>query len=142
MKKKTLTDDQYHGSYPAYISGFILSLILTLCAFILTNWHVGNHHSLPSDKFMLIALAILALTQLFVQLMFFLHLDRESKPWWNNTAFAFAIITVITIVGGSIWIMSNLDYHHGPRDVTHTGHELKNPSQINDYIINDEGIKP
>jgi heme/copper-type cytochrome/quinol oxidase subunit 4 len=91
---------------------------------------------------MLVALAVLALTQLFVQLTFFLHLDRESKPWWNNIVLAFAVTCVFIIVGGSIWIMSNLNYHHGPQDVTHTGHVLQNPSQTNRYIIQDEGIKP
>jgi cytochrome o ubiquinol oxidase operon protein cyoD len=89
---------------------------------------------------MLAALSVLAIIQLFVQLTFFLHLDRESKPWWNNTAFAFAVIVVVILVGGSIWIMANLNYHHGAHDVTHTGHVLTSPQQTTQYIIQDEGI--
>jgi cytochrome o ubiquinol oxidase operon protein cyoD len=130
------------GNYLTYISGYALSLILTLIAFALVRRHLNSHHLSPSDNFMLVALAVLALTQLFVQLTFFLHLDRESKPWWNNTALAFAITVVLILVGGSIWIMSNLNYHHGPQDVTHDGHTLHSPQQTTQYIIQDEGVQP
>ncbi|MBX4190591.1 cytochrome o ubiquinol oxidase subunit IV [Candidatus Saccharibacteria bacterium] len=130
------------GSYLSYISGFLLSLTLTLIAFALTRRHLNSHHLSPSDSFMLGALAVLALIQLFVQLTFFLHLDRESKPWWNNTVFAFAAIVVIILVGGSIWIMANLDYHHGAQNKTHSGDVLHGSKQTNQYIIQDEGIKP
>jgi cytochrome o ubiquinol oxidase subunit IV len=124
-----------------YICGYLLSLTLTLIAFALVRRHISSHHLSPSDSFILGALAVLALTQLFVQLTFFLHLDRESKPWWNTTVLAFAITVVVILVGGSIWIMTNLNYHHGPRNVTHTGHVLSNPNQTNQYIIQDEGIR-
>jgi cytochrome o ubiquinol oxidase subunit IV len=128
------------GSYLTYIVGFLLSLALTLTAFALVKHHLDTHHLSPSDKYMLAALATLAITQLFVQLTFFLHLDRESKPWWNNTALAFAAVVVVILVGGSIWIMANLNYHHGPHNVTHTGHTLTTPQQTTHYIIQDEGV--
>jgi cytochrome o ubiquinol oxidase operon protein cyoD len=130
------------GSYLSYIIGFVLSLALTLTAFALVKHHLDTHHLSPSDNYMLAALAGLAITQLFVQLIFFLHLDRESKPWWNNTALAFAAIVVVILVGGSIWIMANLNYHHGPHNVTHTGHTLATPQQTTQYIIQDEGVQP
>jgi cytochrome o ubiquinol oxidase operon protein cyoD len=130
------------GTGLTYISGYLLSLTLTLIAFALVRRHINSHHLSPSDTFMLAALAGLALIQLFVQLTFFLHLDRESKPWWNNTALAFAVVVVFILVGGSIWIMTNLNYHHGPQNVTHTGHVLHGPAQTNQYIIQDEGVQP
>jgi cytochrome o ubiquinol oxidase operon protein cyoD len=137
-------DDQSfaHGSYLTYISGFLLSLTLTLVAFGLVKRHLDNNHLTPSDGFMLVALAVLAVIQLFVQLTFFLHLDRESKPWWNSTVLAFAVTVVVILVGGSIWIMANLDYHHGPQNLTHDGHALHGASQTNQYIIQDEGVQP
>jgi cytochrome o ubiquinol oxidase operon protein cyoD len=130
------------GSYLTYSVGFVLSLALTSTAFWLVHRHLATHHLSPSDSFSLAALAILAITQLIVQLIFFLHLDRESKPWWNTQVLIFAIGTVIIVVGGSIWIMTNLGYHHGPRNTTHTGHQLNTPTQTNQYIIQDEGINP
>jgi len=127
------------GSYAAYIAGFVISLSLTLAAYFLVKRHADSHHLVYSDTFLLIMVSALALTQLFAQLVFFLHLDRESKPWWNNTALAFAAIVVVILVAGSIWIMANLDYHHGT-EKTHDGHNLTDPEQVNNYIIRDEGI--
>lgn len=128
------------GTVITYTAGFILSLGLTMAAYLLVHRHVQSHHLIFSDGFLLTAISLLAVTQLFVQLMFFLHLDRESKPWWNNTALAFAAIVVFIIVLGSIWIMNNLGYHHGPRNITHDGHTLTTPQQTDKYIIQDEGI--
>jgi cytochrome o ubiquinol oxidase subunit IV len=128
------------GSYSTYITGFLLSLALTATAFLLVHRHSSSHHLIPSDNFIFGALAVLAIAQLFVQLSFFLHLDRESKPFWNNTVLAFAAIVVLILVGGSIWIMTNLNYHHGTHNVTHTGHVLTSPGQTTQYIIQDEGI--
>jgi cytochrome o ubiquinol oxidase subunit IV len=138
---KTAADSEAaSGSYTTYITGFLLSLALTATAFLLVHRHLSSHHLMPSDNFILGALAVLAIAQLFVQLSFFLHLDRESKPFWNNTVLAFAGIVVFILVGGSIWIMTNLNYHHGTHNVTHTGHALTTPRQTTQYIIQDEGI--
>lgn len=68
-----------------------------------------------------------AISQLLVQLIFFLHLGRESKPRWNILVFLFAALVVLIVVVGSLWIMNNLDYHMG-------GHEMDSS------IIKDEGI--
>lgn len=89
----------------SYIIGFILSIILT----ILPYYMVVNH--LFEREALLGAIVILAILQLLVQLIFFLHLGDESKPRWNLITFVFAIIVVGVVVFGSIWIMNNLDYN-------------------------------
>jgi len=128
------------GTQITYAAGYLLSLALTVTAFLLVHKHIDSHHLNPSDDFMLVALSALAIIQLFVQLIFFMHLDRESKPRWNNLALAFAAIVVFILVGGSYWIMTNLHYHHTGYGVTHDGHHLTSPSQETQYIIQDEGI--
>jgi len=60
---------------------------------------------------------VLATIQLFVQLIFFLHLDREPKPFWNLQVLMFAAGVIVIIVVGSIWIMNNLNYNMMPSDV-------------------------
>jgi|SRR4051812_24292592 cytochrome o ubiquinol oxidase subunit IV len=140
MKRAVNNEATFKGTYINYVIGYGLSVALTLTAFGLVKHHLATHHLSPTDDFMLAGLAVLAITQLFVQLIFFLHLDRQSKPWWNTTALAFAAIVVLILVGGSIWIMANLNYHHGPHDVTHTGHTLTSPQQTTQYIIQDEGV--
>ena len=85
-----------------YIIGFVLSLLCTLAAF----WLVG--FVLLSREMKLSALVVLALAQLIIQLVCFLHLGRERKAHWNVVAFAFAVFVVAVLVGGTLWIMGNL----------------------------------
>ena len=97
-----------------YVYGFVLSLVLTLAAYLLVQHHLATHHVFPPDNVMVVLLMILALTQLMVQLIFFLHLGRESKPRWNLVIFLFAAMVVFILVAGSLWIMWNLNYHMAP----------------------------
>jgi cytochrome o ubiquinol oxidase operon protein cyoD len=96
---------------------------LTLIAFYL----VGNH-SFSSTGLKLVVL-LLAVIQLFVQTVFFLHLGKESKPRWNLIVFGFAVMVVFIVVVGSLWIMNNLGYH------------MASPEQTDQQIIKDEGIQ-
>ena len=118
----------------AYIRGFGLSLALTLTGWLLVNRHVENRHLFWSDKTLIVLILVLAVVQLVVQLVFFLHLGRESKPRWNLSVLSFAVIVLLILVLGSLWIMYNLDYRH-PR-------KALSPNEINQSIIKDEGINP
>jgi cytochrome o ubiquinol oxidase subunit IV len=61
-------------------------------------------------------LVTLAILQLVVQLMLFLHLGDEPKPRWNLLAFLFAVLVVAIVVGGTLWIMYELS--HPPGDAS------------------------
>lgn len=106
--KPTNTSGASHGSVFTYTTGFILSIVLTLAAY----------YFVVNDTFAyreLIAIIIgLAVAQLMVQLFFFLHLGKESKPRWNLIVFSFMLLVVGIIVIGSLWIMDNLDYNMMP----------------------------
>jgi len=117
-----------HGTLLSYISGFILSIVLTLAVFFLVNDHVVTGHEAFSHGFLTVAIMSLAVVQLIVQLIFFLHLGNETKPRWNLAVFLFMMVVLIVIVGGSLWIMDNLNYH------------TKSPQDTSTYIMNDEGI--
>jgi cytochrome o ubiquinol oxidase subunit IV len=93
----------------SYITGFVLSLMLTALAFGLAWLHLITTHTFPSHEIMIFGLVALALAQLFVQLKFFLHVGKESKEWINS-ALAFALIIVVILVGGTLWIMNNLQH--------------------------------
>lgn len=123
------------GSVQTYLIGYALSLICTFGAYFLTAYHLNSRHETISHQGLAAALIALALSQLFVQLVFFLHLNRESKPRWNITVFAFMVLIVVIVVLGSMWIMAHLDYHHGPHG------ESLTPSQTDEYLMHEEGIK-
>ena len=108
-----------HGTYISYTIGFVLSIALTLSAFGLV---VSN--TLPSH-IEIFAVIILALAQLATQLFFFLHLGRESRPRWNSLVFYFALLIVLIVVIGSLWIMQNLDYNMN----------TMTPQQMDAYMI-------
>ncbi len=116
----------YRPTMETYVAGFVLSLVFTLVAYLLVRDHLKNNHLHPSDTAMMISLAVLALSQLLVQLRFFLHLGRETKPRWNLLVFFFMLLTVFIIVGGSLWIMHNLSYR-------------MMPDQINQYLKEQDG---
>jgi cytochrome o ubiquinol oxidase subunit IV len=114
------------GSIRSYSIGFALSLILTIAAYITAS------HQLASNWTLIYVLAVLAITQLLVQLVFFLHLGRGSRSRWNLTVAAFAGMVVLILVFGSLWIMKHLNYSH----------DSLTPQQVNQSIIKDEGIQP
>lgn len=103
--------DAGHGSYVSYTIGFLLSIALTLAAYFLVV------DKLLAGSALVAAIMGLAVAQLFVQLVFFLHLGRESKPRWNLMVFGFAVLVVAIVVLGSIWIMENLDYNMMPEEM-------------------------
>ncbi len=116
----TRTSDASHGTTLSLTIGFVLSVILTIAAFVL----VGK--SILSGWAILLALAVLATLQLLVQLIFFLHMGKESRPRWNLTMFAFMALIVVIIVVGTLWIMHNLDYN--------MGHDMT-PNEKEEYML-------
>ena len=118
------------GNVFSYVIGFLLSLLLTLAAYILVYRHVHSLHYEYSHAFLRMSIASLAIAQLLVQLIFFLHLGRESKPRWNLLVFGFALSVVVIVVFGSLWIMNNLDYNM----------QHMTPQETNTYLHDHEGL--
>ena len=112
----------------SYIVGFFLSLVLTLGAFIPVWLYQNVHSTVFSQQILFLFIIVLAFVQLGVQLLFFLHLGREKKPWYN--AF-FLIITsgmIFIVIVGSLWIMHHLNYNMTPQNMEH-------------YLMEDEGYQ-
>lgn len=110
------------GSYKSYILGFVLSLELTIAAYLL-----ASNRSLEK-QFVIFIIVGLGITQLLVQLIFFLHLGKESRPRWNLIVAAFAALVVVILVFGSLWIMNSLDYR------------MKTPAETEKYLLEEEAL--
>lgn len=112
-----------------YVSGLVLSLACTLIAYWMVSTHVNGAHMTFSHTILIVMLGILAISQFIVQLVYFLHLGTESRPRWKQLVFWFMIIIVLIIVGGSIWIMDNLNYNM-----------MSNPDAGQKYIDKNQGF--
>ncbi|OOG48126.1 cytochrome o ubiquinol oxidase subunit IV [Rhodanobacter sp. C06] len=98
-------DDTLHvhqGSLRGYLTGFVLAAILTIIPFWLVMGHVFDSHWLTITLVLL-----LAIVQIFVHIVYFLHLDTHSEGGWNMMAFIFTIVLVVIVLGASIWVMYN-----------------------------------
>lgn len=103
---------KYHkGLLKSYIIGFILSIVLTLLAYFPVAYNNGSHHVVFPLDIVLWFIIALAFLQLFVQLLFFLHLGQEERPRWKSVFLICFFGVVLIVVIASIWIMQHLNYN-------------------------------
>ena len=91
-----------HGSVKSYMIGFVLSIILTAIPFGLVMYP-----SLPKNLTVLIVVAM-AVIQVVVHLVYFLHMDRSKEQRNNVSTFLFTAMVIALLVGLSLWIMFNI----------------------------------
>jgi len=87
----------------SYIIGFVLAIALTAASFWAASTGVIYGPAIP------IALGVLAVAQMGVHLVFFLHITTARDNTNNILALAFGVLIVTLVGGGSLWIMSHLD---------------------------------
>lgn len=101
-------DDGLGASIAKYGGGFALSILLTLASF----WAAGS--AMVWQPGVPILLAALAIGQMGVHLVFFLHVSSGPEGTNNILALAFGVFVVALVVFGSIVIMANLDANMMP----------------------------
>jgi len=92
------------GTVTTYLTGFVLALILTGIPFSLVMSGAFSTGAL------LFAIFGAGAVQIVVHLHYFLHLDTSSAARWNVAALVFTILILTLFVGGSLWIMWDLNY--------------------------------
>ena len=98
-----------HGSVKSYLTGFVLSVILTVIPFWLVMGGV-------LDNSLVTTLAILVLggVQMVVHVVYFLHMSTKSEGGWTFMALIFTITLVVITLCGSIWVMHHLNTNMMP----------------------------
>jgi cytochrome o ubiquinol oxidase subunit IV len=94
----------------SYLIGFALATLLTGVSFYLARSTLVWEPSIP------IALSVLAIAQMGVHLVFFLHITAGPDSVNNIMALAFGLLVVMLLVFGSLWIMFNLNHSMLPMD--------------------------
>ena len=92
----------------AYVIGLALALILTGVSFWVastgTLWGPG----------VAVGLVVLAIAQMGVHLVFFLHITSGPDNTNNILALAFGVLIVFLVMIGTIWIMTQMDANMAP----------------------------
>lgn len=98
-----------HGTRAGYMRGFVLSIILTAIPFWLVMADVFDS-KLKTD----IVIMSFAVVQIFVHMIYFLHLNMKSEGGWTFLALIFTLTLVIITLVGSIWVMYHMDQNMMP----------------------------
>lgn len=91
------------GSVKSYLIAFVLSIVLTIIPFMLAINDYGSH------AIKLGSIVGMAIMQVIVHLIFFLHINTRLEECWNLAALLFTTVIIGIIVVGSLWIMYNLN---------------------------------
>jgi cytochrome o ubiquinol oxidase operon protein cyoD len=91
------------GAVTSYLIGLALAAALSAASFLLPLTGLVYAPALP------VALVVLAIAQMGVHLVFFLHITTGPDNTNNVLALAFGVLIVLLIMAGSLWIMANLN---------------------------------
>ena len=96
------------GSFAMYTAGLAGALLLTGASFLVSQTHLLWGPGVPAG------IAVLAIAQMGVHLVFFLHISTGADNTNNVVALAFGLLIVTLVVSGTLWIMAHLDANMMP----------------------------
>jgi cytochrome o ubiquinol oxidase subunit IV len=107
---EVLEGENIAHSVQGYLIGLGLATLLTIVSFFIAGTTLVWAPSIP------VALAVLAIAQMGVHLVFFLHITTGPDNVNNVMALAFGVLIVLLVIAGSLWIMANLNHNMLPMD--------------------------
>ena len=107
-------DEEEHVSVRLRVLGYVvglgLAILLTATSFFIAGTDLVWQPSIP------VAIIVLAIAQMGVHLVFFLHITTGPDNTNNVMALAFGLLIIFLVIGGSLWIMANLNHNMLPMD--------------------------
>jgi cytochrome o ubiquinol oxidase operon protein cyoD len=101
-------NDPLLSEIASYVIGLGLALLLTATSFYVASTPLLWGPGIP------VGLVVLAIAQMGVHLVFFLHITSGPDNTNNVLALAFGVLVVVLIMAGTLWIMANLDANMEP----------------------------
>jgi cytochrome o ubiquinol oxidase subunit IV len=95
----------------SYLIGLGLATLLTIVSFFIARTTLVWQPSIP------VALAVLAIAQMGVHLVFFIHITTGPDNVNNVMALAFGVLIVLLVITGSLWIMAHMNQNMMPMDL-------------------------
>ncbi|HEY4555080.1 MAG TPA: cytochrome o ubiquinol oxidase subunit IV [Lysobacter sp.] len=103
-----------HASLRDYVTGFVLSVLLTAVPFGLVMGGVVAGTAVITG-----VILVCAALQVIVHMVYFLHMNPRSEGGWNLLALVFTGVLVVIVLAGSLWVM-----HHMNANMMPAGHEM------------------
>ena len=103
-------DQEITHGVRTYLIGLALAILLTVLSFWIPTTQLVWGPGIP------VALIVFAIAQMGVHLVFFLHITTSPDNTNNVLALAFGVLIVLLVIGGSVWIMANMNYNMMPHD--------------------------
>ena len=94
----------------SYVIGYVIAIVLTAASFYTLYTHLVWGPAVP------VALAVLAVAQIGIHLVFFLHVTTAPDNTNTVLALAFGVLIVALIIAGSLWVMDHLNANMMPMD--------------------------
>jgi cytochrome o ubiquinol oxidase subunit IV len=102
--------DETGEAVGGYLIGLGLATLLTTVSFFISGTTLVWAPSIP------VALVVLAIAQMGVHLVFFLHITTGPDNTNNVMALAFGVLIVFVLMVGTIWVMTTMNHNMMPMD--------------------------
>ena len=103
-------DGHDHGSFKSYMTGFVLSVILTAIPFAVVMG--GGFESRLLTAAVVVGLAVV---QILVHMVCFLHMNTRSDEGWTMMALIFTVVILVIVLAGSLWVMFHMNTNMMPQ---------------------------
>jgi cytochrome o ubiquinol oxidase operon protein cyoD len=101
--------DDVHFTLRGYLTGFGLAAALTVIPF----WIVMSG-AIPGKTTAAAVIVALAVVQIIVHTVAFLHVNARAQGGWTLIAYVFTAVLLAITIAGSLWIMFHLNSNMMP----------------------------
>ena len=98
-----LDHDTLQVTVSGYVTGFLLAVVLTAIPFWLVMGKVFASSTVTT--FVILGLAMV---QIYVHMVFFLHMTSKAEGGWPWMSLIFTLLLLTILLSGSVWIMYHL----------------------------------
>jgi len=102
-------DEGPHSTFSGYMTGFVLSVVLTAIPFWLVMSNVISDRTVA-----VLALGGMAVVQVLVHMVCFLHMNGKVQGGWTMLSTLFTIVFVAIAVAGTLWVMFHMNVNMMP----------------------------
>ena len=102
-----------HSTFSGYMTGFVLSIILTAIPFWLVMAKV-----IADRNTAVLVLGAFAVVQILVHMVCFLHMNGKVEGGWTLLSTIFTVVFVAIAIAGTLWVMFHMNTNMMPEHPT------------------------